>query len=164
MLELSTTQYEPTDELYRKLYGAKALNSSLDNKDDRIFQVGLRADRPAFPSTHAKYNQLKNAPLKKLSEAQVTQLKESLESDIVPLVAQALTDAGEAKTMFGETLPVDLQACLGKLSDIKASKKEQIQKLQEELEELDAAQALLELMQMNERIAEELSSNKRQRV
>ena len=151
MLDLS--KHEPVQELHIKLKGAKTLFASLSVRDTRTFSYVMKASGNLYPSTDAKYKQ---EHLEKMKQANLLQLKQSLVTDMAPFVSKALEDATVAKTILGETLPVDLDGCRLKLLDIKANKERLIRKLQEEIEELDAASYVVELMQKNARIAEEL--------
>ena len=140
------------------LNGARLMLNALDKRDSRSFQTSLIRNTDHFPLTQAKYDALDQRPVSKLAASKLSQLREALETDIQPLVARVHVEGQQTKTVYGEALPADLDQCLKKLEEIRARKKREIHKLEEEIDIIGGALSTVEQIKKNQTIAETLSS------
>lgn len=165
-MELSTTDYDTAANLSKNLGAAKDLTISLDLPDDQIFSVTLKASKKNFPLTFDKYHALRWKKLCTLKPSEKNELKELLESEMKPILEEARLIAQQTKSIYGEALPTDLGACLRSLADIRDMKILKIKELQEEIDGMDDALNLVELMKENQGILDclETRANKRQKI
>ena len=155
-MELSV-DISPCD-LSDPLNGARSMLIALDKRDSRSFYTSLRRNTDHFPLTWAKFDSFDQHHLSKMVASKLSQLREALESDIQPLVAKVHVEVQQTKTVFGETLPDDLDQCLKKLEEIKKRKKQEIHRLQDEIDLIGGAVSTVEQIQKNQIIAENFSS------
>ena len=87
--------------------------------------------------------------MRKMLSGQPTALRHTLELDIKLLMAKAQTDARQAKTIYGEPLPADLEECALKLQEMDMKKRTEIDELRAQIREIEAARHLVGSMQMN---------------
>jgi hypothetical protein len=153
-MELSNTT-SPYD-LADPLNSAELMMYALLKNDSRSFDGKLNRNEAHFPLTCAKYEAFGRCQVSKMAVPKVHLLKQALESDIQTLAAKAHAEAQQPKTMFGEALPTDLDECLKTLEEIKKRKKSEIQKLEEEIENIDEARATTEQIQKNQDAADRL--------
>ena len=157
-MELSTTDFEMLESLSKKLRTAGTLTTALDLPSDVVFSVDLKASRNLFPLTFEKYTALRWKKLGTLKPAQKKELQEVLESEIKPILDEARLSTQQTKTMHGEALPTDPKMCYEKLSDITTAKRQKIEDLQKELEEVYDARQLVDMLKANQDIIDHVDT------
>jgi hypothetical protein len=142
----------------KKLETANALANTLDLSNDIDFSTKLKSARDQFPLTFKKCSAWGWKKISKLNPSQKDELKNLIESEMEPLIEEARVNNRQAKTIHGEALPTDLSACFPRLAEIKATKKRKIMELQKEIEQVDDASDMLDLMQKNQGILQNLDT------
>ena len=137
--------------LSKKLGSAKILLNSINSEccdaTSHSFCCTLRRERESFPSASLKFSESKKQNLQKLNQAQKIELKLALEDDISPLLAEAKEAAELSKLFLQEELPADPDECVLKLDKIKSMKELEIERLNQELEDLELARFTVETIQ-----------------
>jgi tryptophan 2,3-dioxygenase len=157
-MELTTADFGMLESMSDKLRTAGSLTTSLDLSTDAVFSVTLKASRKLFPLTFEKYQALRWKKLSTLKPAQMNELQEVLESEILPILDEARLSVQQTKTIHGEVLPTHPQACYQKLSEIMAAKKQKIKDLQREWEEVDEARQLVDMMKASQDILDHMDT------
>jgi hypothetical protein len=158
--ELSQLEYEPVMDLHEKLSKATNLWRCLTMPEARSrFTHCMRGLAPeTFPSTIARHQDAhRGGSIERLGVPALARLEQALGADAAPLVAKAIAEGHDAqKTLYGEALPDDLEACMARLDELKATKKAQIAALQTQIEEMEGAEGLVCILQQNLRMARQL--------
>jgi hypothetical protein len=170
-MELSTADYDGVARAaWEGLCAAQRLRACFDEDADSTWSSSfsrlLQQHGAQFPDVKQQHaGACKGRPLHTLSASQRAALQATLDREIEPMVRAFTGRVEGAKTMHGEPLPAELDACASRLQALTAQKKDQIRALQAELEQLHDAEAVLALWQTTASIAEALrSAPKRRRV
>ena len=144
----SRKRSESMDKLSASLDSAitllNALNSAKGNSIPGYFYTTLRLRKESFPLTDSKYAESKASN----DIGKITLLKHTLQSDTAALLGKAkeITECSK-KTLCGEPLPSDPDACLQTLDEIRERKENLIEKLKKDLEDLKNTLADVKIMQ-----------------
>ena len=130
-----------------------SINSNGSDINSRMFAQTLRGREETFPSALSEFAALKNKDLQKASQAKKTEIKDALKEDISPLLAEAKEAEEGSKLFLLEELPTDPDECVKKLDELKATKKQEIKRLEQELDDLDMAQFTVGIIKENTRKA-----------
>ena len=160
-MELANIDHDAFLALHAQLKLASDLCYSLVEPEGRArFTRIMRGNAleicPTMASKHLALNQ--GGPIDRMAHHKLTSLGEALDLDIQPLVTKAVADAHQPKTMYGEALPPEPEACLTTLERLQAERKAQIQALQMEIEEIDATKHLVTVVASSLHMAKRLES------
>ena len=151
MLELvSSDSFDQTTALAKTLNSScillNVLTAEPDNRSDRMFSVTLNRDRAAFPLLCAEIEEKKLGRTSKMTQAVKIGLKDKFKLDVEALIAKTNHHVAEPKRFNTEMFPTDPDECSAKLQELKILKAQQIEKLNQELEDLDEACATIDVV------------------
>lgn len=151
MLELvSSDSFDQTTALAETLNSScvllNVLTAEPDDWSDRMFSVTLKSNRAVFPLLCAEIEEKKLGRTSKMTQAVKTGLKDKLELDVEALIAKTNHYIAAPKLFNTEMLPTDPDECSAKLQELKILKAQQIEKLNQELEDLDEASATIDVV------------------